>query len=124
MSSWLEDELGERVDLPDRRHVRAQGRRPWSRTLRMLCVEEQGALDLDRDRRLVEIVGRRGHACAEKVLECVPRTFQDRESTAARGRQAGHLDRHVDAWRYGRIAADDQVKVVVGLTAGSIEEGM
>ena len=52
----FEDDLRYGMNLPDRRHVGVQAGWPRRATVRVAHVEKQRAFDLNRDRRIIEIV--------------------------------------------------------------------
>src|SRR5262245_30633848 len=123
-SSWPGLELDGRygMHLPDHRHVRLQAGWPGMLTVRMTHVEEQRALDFDFDRWIVEIVRGAWEFVAEERLVGVARGAQLGEGWAAARRQPGDLHGHVHARGGIRVTADDEMKVIVGLTAGGIEK--
>jgi len=83
--SRLEYDLRNRVDLPDRGDVLAQRLRPRLLSGRVVDVEKERALDPNRDRRLVVVIGgtrNAGRVRTEEFLERVAGSLQLRERRA------------------------------------------
>src|SRR5882672_8016771 len=94
IASGRELELGHRVNLHDRRNMRAQVLWSGMTAGGMRDVEEQRASDFDRDRRAIEMIGRPGKLAAEQGLEGVARLLDAVERRRVLRRERRDLHCH------------------------------
>src|SRR5262245_5339275 len=110
------------MDFPDGGYAAFQARRGGMLAGGVTHVEEQRALDDDRDRRLIEVVGKLWKLVSKESLERIARPFQDWERGAVLRREPGYLHGHVHLREPAGIATDDEMEVVILFAAGRVKE--